>query len=166
MGWWARLGLNQRPLRCQRSALPLSYAPLAFDYHPNRLEASPLSSEEPVDLVDQGTQMKRPGKHLGHDLQGRPAFAPKRGKSVYEHDFLRKQKLRAIASPSIPGKTLSVTNRSNLPSTINVSASNPLLNERTTWSPRVDERKKARIDASSSARGIVATLALSRLGQR
>ena len=24
--WWARLGLNQR-LRCQRSALPLSYAP-------------------------------------------------------------------------------------------------------------------------------------------
>ena len=25
--WWARLGLNQRPLRCQRSALPLSYAP-------------------------------------------------------------------------------------------------------------------------------------------
>ena len=26
-GWWARLGLNQRPLRCQRSALPLSYAP-------------------------------------------------------------------------------------------------------------------------------------------
>ena len=28
-GWWARLGLNQRPLRCQRSALPLSYAPVA-----------------------------------------------------------------------------------------------------------------------------------------
>ena len=27
VGWWARLGLNQRPLRCQRSALPLSYAP-------------------------------------------------------------------------------------------------------------------------------------------
>ena len=27
--WWARLGLNQRPLRCQRSALPLSYAPVA-----------------------------------------------------------------------------------------------------------------------------------------
>ena len=26
--WWARLGLNQRPLRCQRSALPLSYAPI------------------------------------------------------------------------------------------------------------------------------------------
>ena len=26
--WWARLGLNQRPLRCERSALPLSYAPL------------------------------------------------------------------------------------------------------------------------------------------
>ena len=25
--WWARLGLNQRPLRCQHSALPLSYAP-------------------------------------------------------------------------------------------------------------------------------------------
>src|SRR5919112_2728969 len=25
--WWARLGSNQRPLRCQRSALPLSYAP-------------------------------------------------------------------------------------------------------------------------------------------
>ena len=29
-GWWARLGLNQRPLRCQRSALPLSYAPAEF----------------------------------------------------------------------------------------------------------------------------------------
>lgn len=27
--WWARLGSNQRPLRCERSALPLSYAPLA-----------------------------------------------------------------------------------------------------------------------------------------
>ena len=26
-GWWARLGSNQRPLRCERSALPLSYAP-------------------------------------------------------------------------------------------------------------------------------------------
>ena len=25
--WWARLGSNQRPLRCERSALPLSYAP-------------------------------------------------------------------------------------------------------------------------------------------
>ena len=24
--WWTRLGSNQRPLRCQRSALPLSYA--------------------------------------------------------------------------------------------------------------------------------------------
>src|SRR5690242_8203208 len=23
--WWARLGLNQRPLRCEHSALPLSY---------------------------------------------------------------------------------------------------------------------------------------------
>ncbi len=27
MEWWARAGLNCRPLRCQRSALPLSYAP-------------------------------------------------------------------------------------------------------------------------------------------
>ena len=26
-GWWARLGLNQRPLPCEDSALPLSYAP-------------------------------------------------------------------------------------------------------------------------------------------
>ncbi len=26
--WWARAGSNCRPLRCQRSALPLSYAPL------------------------------------------------------------------------------------------------------------------------------------------
>ena len=25
--WWARLGLNQRPLACEASALPLSYAP-------------------------------------------------------------------------------------------------------------------------------------------
>src|SRR3546814_4077159 len=25
--WWARLGLNQRPFRCERNALPLSYAP-------------------------------------------------------------------------------------------------------------------------------------------
>ena len=27
-GWWARLGLNQRPLACEASALPLSYAPI------------------------------------------------------------------------------------------------------------------------------------------
>ncbi len=27
--WWARQGLNLRPLRCQHSALPLSYAPTA-----------------------------------------------------------------------------------------------------------------------------------------
>ena len=26
--WWARLGLNQRPLPCEGSALPLSYAPV------------------------------------------------------------------------------------------------------------------------------------------
>src|SRR3712207_3769338 len=34
--WWARLGLNQRPLRCQRSALPLSYAPEKRRLEPNR----------------------------------------------------------------------------------------------------------------------------------
>ncbi len=26
--WWAHLGLNQGPLACQASALPLSYAPV------------------------------------------------------------------------------------------------------------------------------------------
>jgi hypothetical protein len=26
--WWAMLGLNQRPLPCEGSALPLSYAPI------------------------------------------------------------------------------------------------------------------------------------------
>ena len=26
--WWARLDLNQRPLPCEDSALPLSYAPM------------------------------------------------------------------------------------------------------------------------------------------
>ncbi len=26
--WWAQLGLNQRPLPCEDSALPLSYAPV------------------------------------------------------------------------------------------------------------------------------------------
>ena len=36
--WWARLGLNQRPLRCQHSALPLSYAP-----HLIRVSASPTA---------------------------------------------------------------------------------------------------------------------------
>jgi hypothetical protein len=25
--WWAQQGLNLRPLRCEHSALPLSYAP-------------------------------------------------------------------------------------------------------------------------------------------
>ena len=25
--WWARLGSNQQPPRCQRDALPLSYVP-------------------------------------------------------------------------------------------------------------------------------------------
>ena len=38
--WWARLGLNQRPPRCQRGALPLSYAPfgrkLKFITSPSR----------------------------------------------------------------------------------------------------------------------------------
>ena len=28
--WWARLGLNQGPLPCEGSALPLSYAPLSM----------------------------------------------------------------------------------------------------------------------------------------
>ena len=28
MGWWARVGLNHRPLACETSALPLSYAPV------------------------------------------------------------------------------------------------------------------------------------------
>ena len=28
---WARLGSNQRPLACEASALPLSYAPLGLD---------------------------------------------------------------------------------------------------------------------------------------
>ena len=28
-GWWARLGLNQRPPACEADALPLSYAPPA-----------------------------------------------------------------------------------------------------------------------------------------
>ena len=36
--WWARLGLNQRPLRCQRSALPLSYAPLPFCVGPLQVD--------------------------------------------------------------------------------------------------------------------------------
>src|SRR5690606_4964217 len=29
-GWWARQGLNLRPLRCEHSALPLSYAPVTI----------------------------------------------------------------------------------------------------------------------------------------
>ncbi len=32
-GWWARQGLNLRPLRCQHSALPLSYAPTQAALH-------------------------------------------------------------------------------------------------------------------------------------
>ncbi len=32
--WWARQGLNLRPLRCQHSALPLSYAPAPPRYAP------------------------------------------------------------------------------------------------------------------------------------
>ncbi len=27
LGWWARLGSNQRPPACEADALPLSYAP-------------------------------------------------------------------------------------------------------------------------------------------
>ncbi len=27
-GWWAHVGLNHGPPRCERGALPLSYAPL------------------------------------------------------------------------------------------------------------------------------------------
>src|SRR5690606_14336567 len=55
--WWARLGLNQRPLRCQRSALPLSYAPAdrairdfpapqgRFSLRPTRRNASVASTD-------------------------------------------------------------------------------------------------------------------------
>jgi len=41
-GWWAQLGLNQRPLRCHRSALPLSYAPLLGLYTQDSLEVQVL----------------------------------------------------------------------------------------------------------------------------
>lgn len=37
---WARLGLNQRPLACEASALPLSYEPVsgeAISYHQIRM---------------------------------------------------------------------------------------------------------------------------------
>src|SRR6202022_3387996 len=44
--WWARLGSNQRPLRCQRSALPLSYAPDRLA-RVSRLIGSPGGREAP-----------------------------------------------------------------------------------------------------------------------
>src|SRR6266480_3701541 len=51
-GWWARLGSNQRPLRCQRSALPLSYAPgdqgqgSLYRLRSGRQEPSPVARME------------------------------------------------------------------------------------------------------------------------
>src|SRR6185369_1422406 len=39
--WWARQGLNLRPLPCEGSALPLSYAPdLALVYRRKRRDSS------------------------------------------------------------------------------------------------------------------------------
>ena len=38
---WARLDLNQRPLACEASALPLSYAPWGSDITTGRLAAGP-----------------------------------------------------------------------------------------------------------------------------
>ena len=67
MKWWAQLGLNQRPLRCQRSALPLSYAPFSFRLAPEGYgkQASLCDGKNPIDFIDQGAQMKRLGQDLG-----------------------------------------------------------------------------------------------------
>ena len=48
MEWWARQGLNLRPLRCQHSALPLSYAPTreAGQYRYKAERASPFAANQ------------------------------------------------------------------------------------------------------------------------
>ena len=51
---WARLGSNQRPLACEASALPLSYAPGAINVAVSR---SPDSAVEPRDVSDAWRQM-------------------------------------------------------------------------------------------------------------
>src|SRR5215510_8738928 len=70
--WWARLGSNQRPLRCQRSALPLSYAPdrpqglvLSYRLAGGEASASPaLRSQHLLDLVDEVAQVEGFRQHL------------------------------------------------------------------------------------------------------
>ena len=45
VGWWAHVGSNHGPLRCQHSALPLSYAPIRpAERRPRRKRRMSLSS--------------------------------------------------------------------------------------------------------------------------
>ncbi len=61
--WWARLGSNQRPLRCQRSALPLSYAPSAAP----RLSAAPRT---PLVMPNPAALQAPPGRTDGVGVTG------------------------------------------------------------------------------------------------
>src|SRR5690606_3385551 len=81
IGWWAYQGSNLGPLRCQRSALPLSYTPIqgrayiifaSARREPDRTKRIVCDKICPVsgrvkhllDLVDEIAQMKRLGQNL------------------------------------------------------------------------------------------------------
>src|SRR5881392_3656615 len=82
--WWAWQGLNLRPLRCQHSALPLSYTPTkgkrAISRRIGRAQARSASASEAaahairlehaIHLQHQIAQVERLGQHarLGHRL--------------------------------------------------------------------------------------------------
>ncbi len=50
--WWAWQGLNLRPLRCQHSALPLSYTPTRWDPAKVQLRWRPGEIRRPASGVD------------------------------------------------------------------------------------------------------------------
>lgn len=68
--WWARQGLNLRPLRCQHSALPLSYTPA-----PSDTAALALRQERPFSEASGPVQVRNCtfgllGKRLVEVLEG------------------------------------------------------------------------------------------------
>src|SRR5689334_3102170 len=101
LSWWAWQGLNLRPLRCQHSALPLSYTPteevaLTWAMTPAQAQIREIFSlsgksagralvEHAVDLEDEVAQVEGLGEHLG--LRREAAGAQRdRGKAGDEHD--------------------------------------------------------------------------------
>ena len=140
--WWTRLGSNQRPLRCQRSALPLSYAsarrvwaytaPRGPCRRPAKARARVARSggggHHLLHLGDDLAQVDGLGEHLGaRRARGRAAeraTAAKPVMNMMRRAGWRWAAMRATSMPSMPGMTMSVSSRSNSPSSA-ATASSP-----------------------------------------